>query len=136
MIKAFRADKSATLVKQFMDRWYREDGFNYLFETLLECTDMKSRKNAMTLMKYVLVALKMHEKEYLLEPEDFEVEGDDGKKLVMQRYRSLCTRFLDTALNRLNTQVAKNWSRFEQFLDMLYFLALADQKDIDLLGED
>jgi len=30
------------------------------------------------LLKFVLVTLKMKEKDYLMEPEDFEVEGDDG----------------------------------------------------------
>ena len=46
------------------------------------------------LLKYVLVHLKMKEKDYLFEPEDFEVEGDDGNVMIMQRHRSLSARLL------------------------------------------
>lgn len=35
------------------------------------------------LLKYVLVHLKMKEKDYLFEPEDYEVEGDDGSIMKM-----------------------------------------------------
>jgi hypothetical protein len=72
----------------------------------------------------------MKEKDYLMEPEDFEVEGDDGKKMTMQRHRALSSRFVVRALDLLNSQVAKNWVRFDQFHDLLFTFALADVEDV------
>jgi len=34
-------------------------------------------------LKYLLIKLKFAEKEYLFEPEDYEVQGDDGKSMAM-----------------------------------------------------
>jgi hypothetical protein len=84
-----------------------------------------------TLLKYVLVALKMQEQDYLFEMEDYEVEGDDGQKVKMQRHRALCTRFVTQAIELLNTKVAKNWQRFDQFHDLLCTIALADVTDVE-----
>lgn len=64
-------------------------------------------------MKYILVRLKMKEKDYLFEAEDYEFEGDDGKKITLQRHKSLSARFIVKMLELLNTKVAKNWSHFE-----------------------
>jgi len=50
------------------------------------------------LLRYVLVTLKMQEQDYLMEMEDYEVEGDDGQKVKMQRHRSLCARFVVKAI--------------------------------------
>jgi hypothetical protein len=50
----------------------------YLFSLVLECPDALSRGNAASLLKYVLVSLKMQEKDYMYEAEDYEVVGDDG----------------------------------------------------------
>lgn len=61
------------------------------------------------LLRYVLVTAKMQEKDYLMEMEDYEVEGDDGQKVKMQRHRSLCARFVTKAISLLNSKVAKNW---------------------------
>jgi hypothetical protein len=80
LLQAFRADKSARLAKEFLERWYSEDGFSYLFAALLECPDKAARNHVATLLKYVLVVLKMQEKDYLLEAEEYEVEGEKGEK--------------------------------------------------------
>jgi hypothetical protein len=77
----------------------------------------------------------MEEKDYLYEAEDYEVFGDDGKSMTMQRHKALSARFVTRAIQLLNTQVAKNWSRFDQFHDMLYTFALADVKDVYPLPE-
>lgn len=50
---------------------------------MLDCPDALSRSNAASLLKYVLVSLKMQEKDYLYEAEDYEVLGDDGKSMTM-----------------------------------------------------
>jgi Zn-dependent peptidase ImmA (M78 family) len=69
-----------------------------------------------------------------MEPEEYEVEGDNGDtRITMERHRSLCARFVVQALSLLNTTVAKNWSRFDQFHELLHFFALADISDIEKL---
>ena len=66
----------------------------------------------------------------MFEPEEYEVEGDNGEKMTMQRHRALCSRFIVSALGLLTTRVAKSWSRFEQFHEVLYYFALADVADV------
>merc|ERR1719453_2058231 len=91
-------------------------------------------------MKYVLVALKIKEKDYLFEAEDYEFEGDDGKKITLQRHKSLSARFIVKMIDLLNTRVAKSWSHFEQFLEILHVYAVADVPDVEAqvfgLGKD
>lgn len=131
LLDLLRADESKTLAKEFLDAWYREDGYDYLFSLLLECPDSIARTHVATLLKYVLVTLKMQERDYLHEPEDYEVVGDDGQKLIMQRPRAHCTRFVTRALELLTSRVAKNWSRFDQFQELIHFFALADLEDVN-----
>jgi hypothetical protein len=61
LLQAMQADSSATLAREFLNSWYLEDGFTYLFSLLLECPDTKARSNITTLLKYVLVVLKIEE---------------------------------------------------------------------------
>jgi hypothetical protein len=58
------------------------------------------------------------------------VEDDAGKKMTMQRHRALSSRFISRGIELLNTKVAKNWSRFDQFHELLYTFALADVEDV------
>jgi len=126
-------DASGELHREFLETWYDKDGFSYLIELLLECSDNRARTSVATLLKYILVTLKMKEKDYLFEAEEFEVEGDDGKKLPMQRYKSLSARFISKMLELLNTKVAKNWQNFEQYLEILYVYAVADVSDVEAM---
>jgi hypothetical protein len=98
-----KKDPTDTLVSEFLDAWYKEDGFNFLFSLLLECPDSRARQSIANLLKFVLCKLKFIEKDYLMEPEDFEVEGDDGKKMTMRRHKALCSRFVVRALDLLNS---------------------------------
>lgn len=50
--------------------------------------------------------------------------------MTMQRHRALCARFVARAIEILNSKVAKNWSRFDQFHDLLFTFALADVDDV------
>ena len=95
-----------------MSQWWEEDGFEYLFSLLLECGDLRVRQGVSALLRYVLVALKMHEKDYLYEAEEYEVVGDNGDKMMMERHKSLCARFVMRAIELFNTKVARNWPRF------------------------
>jgi hypothetical protein len=75
--------------------------------------------------------MKMLEKDQLFEVEEFETEDDKGEKISAKRYKSLSTRFITKAMSLLNTKVAKNWSRFDQFHDVLYNFALAGVCDVE-----
>jgi hypothetical protein len=123
-------DATAELHREFLEYWSNKDGFAFLISLLLECPDNKARSCIATLMKYVLVTLKMKEKDYLQELEDYEFEGDDGKKVTLQRHKSVSARFIVRMLDLLNTKVAKNWSHFEQFLEILHVYAVADVADV------
>jgi len=130
LAEAMQLDPSGALPREFLASWYDKDGFAYLFSLLLECPDTRARQSVANLLKYVLVTLKMQEQDYLFEAEDYEVEGDDGQKMTMQRHRALCARFVVRAIELLNTKVAKNWARFDQFHELLYTFALADVADV------
>jgi hypothetical protein len=54
-------DPTNSLAAEFLDFWYREDGFNFLFSLLLECLDVRARQSIANLLKYVLVTLKIKE---------------------------------------------------------------------------
>jgi hypothetical protein len=54
-------DPSNNLIEDFLGSWYEKDGFNFLFQLLLECPDVRARQNVTLLLKYVLVSLKMKE---------------------------------------------------------------------------
>jgi hypothetical protein len=135
LIQAMQKDPSGELPGEFLSQQYEKDGFAYLFSLLLECPDTKARQCVAGLMKYVLVSLKMKEQDYLHEAEDYEVEGDDGKKMTMQRHRALSARFVARAIELFNTKVAKNWARFDQFHELLYTFAVADVADVELPAE-
>jgi hypothetical protein len=49
----------------------------------------------------------------------------------MQKYKAVSTRFIIRAIDLLNTKVAKNWSTFEQFHDLLFTFALANEEQIE-----
>jgi len=106
-------DATSELHREFLAHWSEHDDFSFLISLLLECPDNKARSCVAALMKYILVRLKMKEKDYLFEAEDYEFEGDDGKKITLQRHKSLSARFVVKMLELLNTKVAKNWSHFE-----------------------
>ena len=44
--------------------------------------------------------------------------------MTLEEHVALSARFVSKALNLLNSQVAKNWSRFENFLEVLQVFAL------------
>mgnify|MGYP006893243660 CR=1 FL=1 len=59
LLQALRADSSAGLARELLESWSQEDGFTYLFSILLECPDTRARTSVATLLKYVLVVLKL-----------------------------------------------------------------------------
>jgi len=94
MISIFETDDQ--LVVNFMKGLMSENNAECIFEVLLDCTDTTSRQNVGNLTKYLMSRLKMIEKDYLYENEEFEEEiiGDDGKvvnKIKMTRPKAVCT---------------------------------------------
>ena len=84
-------------------------------------------------MRYLLVTLKMHEASYLGDGEEYTVQGDNGKSMVMEQEKSLAARFIKAGMELFNTKVAKFWNRFDQFLELLYFFGVADTADVEAL---
>lgn len=76
----------------------------------------------------------MQDKDHLLEQEEYELVGDDGLCLTLQRAKSLFSRFVIKALDILNSRVSRNWSRFDQFHELIQFAALGDISDIETLA--
>jgi len=79
-------------------------------EILLECTDMTARQQIGNLVKHCILTLKDQECEKI-----FEIETKDG----ITQHSSLVAKFIMKCLSLLNTQVAKNWSRFDSFLELI-----------------
>ena len=98
---------------------------------MLDNPETQARAAFGKFMRYLLVTLKMHEAEYLGVGEEYTVTGDDGKSMVMEQEKSLCARFLRSGMELFNTKVAKYWQRFDQFLELLYFFAVADVVDVE-----
>ena len=91
------------------------------------------------LLKYVLVHLKMKEKDYLFEPEDYEVEGDDGSimntvitmMMLMMVLVIMALMMMVMTMELFNSFVAKNWNKLEFFMDLLYTFGTADIEDVE-----
>ena len=60
-------------------------------------------------MRYILVTLKMAEKDYLDAGEEYTVHGDNDTKMTMVREKSLAVRFIMHGIGLFNTKVAKFW---------------------------
>lgn len=43
LVQAMQNDASGSLAQEFLDSWYRDDGFNFLFSLLLECPEPRAR---------------------------------------------------------------------------------------------
>ena len=95
---------------------------------MLECPDPVSRTNVADLLKYVVNTLKMTERDTLYDTEKVEVENDKGEKSTIERPKALSARFILRCFSVLNTMAAKNWSRFDNFLELLYSFAFGDKE--------
>jgi hypothetical protein len=114
-----------------MEHWYQEDEFEYLFDVLLECPDQRARTYVAMFIKYVVIQLREKERDYLNEKEQYttiNLDGSEGKSI---RFKALSTRFIMKAIMSLNYKAARNWNRFEQFLDVLKYFAIQNLDDID-----
>ena len=70
-------------------------------------------------MKFIINSLKKTERAKLFEIETVTLTDDKGETYTVQQSSSICARFILKCLSLLNTQVAKNWARFDSFLEIL-----------------
>jgi len=130
------------LCAEFMEQCFKEDNCDYLIEILLECSDSTARLYVGNLIKFILATLKRVEKDRLYNTEKVETTNEKGETVLIEQYSALSSRFMMKCLNLLNTQVAKNWSRFDSFLEILYTFAVGehetplDAEDEAIIDED
>lgn len=79
------------------------DNGEVLLEVLLDCTDSTARNACGDLWKWIFCNVKMIEKEALA--------GDDHAKTVS-------ARMLQMLKNNLQSRAAKNWTKFDKFLEL------------------
>ena len=74
-------NKDDRLCKTFMEMLFEEDECDYVFDILLECSDMTSRLYVSNLMKFLLNKLKVIEKDHLNDKRVITVLNDKGEPL-------------------------------------------------------
>jgi hypothetical protein len=60
-------------------------------------------------MRYIIVAVRDSEKDYLEEPEEYIIQGDNNTQITMTRHKSLAARFIAHGIDILNTKICKFW---------------------------
>jgi hypothetical protein len=105
-------------------------------EVLLDCTDQIARVNVSALIKFIVQRLKVAEADILNKTETITTTDDKGQVTTIEQPASLCARFIMKCLSLLNTQVAKSWSRFDQFLEILLTFGFGEEgkEDETLIG--
>jgi len=105
-------------------------------EVLLDCTDQVARVNVSALIKFIVQRLKVAEADILNKTETITTTDDKGQVTTIEQPASLCARFIMKCLSLLNTQVAKSWSRFDQFLEILLTFGFGEEgkEDETLIG--
>jgi hypothetical protein len=79
----------------------------------LENPDSSARQAFGKFMRYIIVAVRDVEKDYLDEAEEYVIQGDNNTQITMTRHKSLAARFISEGIDKFNTKVAKFWTRFE-----------------------
>lgn len=73
---------------------FEEDDCDYVFDILLECTDITSRLYVSHLIKFVLNKLKVIEKDYLYDTKKVTVINDKKETEEHDEYVALSARFI------------------------------------------
>lgn len=96
---------------------------------MLECPDAVARLNVSILIKFIINKLKVKEKDILYEMEtsdSFYKDENQNTIRIPGIPKAMTSKFILKCIDNLNTLVAKNWSRFDYFLDMFSSFALGD----------
>lgn len=116
------------MAKTFIEGCFQEDDCAYLMDVLLECSDATVRQHIANLLKQVVNTLKKSEREKILLRETIEVTDEKtGVVTRIEQPAATVSRFIMKLLSLLNTQVAKCWSRFEGFLDVIYSFGVGSE---------
>jgi len=86
-----------------------------MLEILLDCTDSSARHSIGDLFKFLLCKVKMMEKDLLA--------SDDHVKTVSAKW-------LHLLVDNLSIRAAKNWTRFDKFLELFRAFALESERDV------
>ena len=98
-----------------------------LLELLIDCPDTIARGNAAHTLKVVLCKLKVLEKDLLISNEQETVTVDGAE---VTRPKALSARFMELLTSMLNTRVAKQFTRFENCLDLISAFALYSAEEV------
>ena len=89
-------------------------------------------------LKYALCQLKIEEKELALSKETETVErvftdtdGVEHKQMVEQS-KAVCVRFIEQMVGLLPERAAKNWRKFDAFLEIFFAMMVYSPLDIEL----
>ncbi|MFN9907823.1 MAG: hypothetical protein ACK56F_17125, partial [bacterium] len=80
------------------------------------------------LIKHILGTLRDSEGDKLFQMETITKTNTKGDTYTVEQPASLCSQFIMKCLSLLNTQVAKNWQRFDNFLDILSAFACGEDE--------
>lgn len=113
------------LCEKFFTMIHDENCGQRFLNIMLDCPDQTSRTYCGNLLKFVLVNLKMHEKDKLFEIMQVPIDkyDDEGKvcgKTMYPFQMSISARFITYMTSLLQTRVARSWIRFDQYLDLLF----------------
>jgi hypothetical protein len=72
--------------------------------------------------------LKIIEQDILYENETIEETDEKGVVFNVERPKAISSRFIMKCFSVLNTQAAKNWNKFDNFLELLHSFALGEKE--------
>lgn len=127
-IELLRGDDA--LIRRWMtDVLENERVREMMLELLIESVDNIARGNAAYALKFALCRLKMLERNELNANERETVKLDDGT--TIDRPVALSARFIELLVGLLNTRVARQYTRFEQCLDVIASFALYSPEQVE-----
>lgn len=113
MIQIFEQDTS--LASNFLRAIMDNSNGEAMLEVLLDCTDSTARSTIGDLFRYLITMVKMSEKEALMSAE---------------YSNTVSAKFLGLITAELGQRVAKNWSRFEKYLELFTAFAFYSPEQV------
>ena len=108
-----------------------ENKAQIIIENVLESNETSTRVHVAHLVKFLLAHCMLLEKDKILANEMVEetvilynARGDAVGETKEMRSASVFVRAMDFLISVLNTQVARCWARFDEYLEMIYAVAV------------
>jgi hypothetical protein len=132
MCKVLQSDPE--LAKSFLRGLFEGDGSHAILELLLDNTEASGRIHIAHFVKFLLAHVKLLEKDKILNNErepgtgpvydkTGEVIGTLNAEEGDTQPASVAARFMDHLIMLLPVRVARAWSRFDEFLEIIYSFA-------------